>query len=1792
MKHAIINQSSFRACKLVICLIISWACQGWFSSETQAQTIVAAEFFINTDPGLGNGTPIAITPGSNIVENFSINTDTFSVGLHAVYIRMQYVDGTWGLAERRLFRIADQPTTATQIVAAEFFINNDPGLGNGTPIAITPGSNIVENISINTDTFSVGLHAVYIRMQYIDGTWGLTERRLFRIADQPTTATQIVAADFFINNDPGLGNGTPITITPGTNVVENFNINTDTFSVGLHAVYIRMQYIDGNWGLAERRLFRVADPSTAGTKQIVFAEMFFNTDPGVGNADVLYDGPPVDTLNLSEIFIPFNTPFGAQHLYVRVQDNLGIWSLYEGVGPLSIDTCDLDIPFQVTQVSCFGIDDGAVSFTLQVPANQLDFNWSDGFQQKGDRANMAPGSYAVTITPAGSTLCEDIISFTINAPSATLNCAGTIQEDVPENTTSVFVNIPEAVLLTPGCQSNAVITNSFNANGANASGIYPAGTTQVVFTATGQNGATLTCNTTVIAIPILQITQCPANIQANTTPGQCFSTQTIPNIVVSGGIPPYTITNSFNGTANASGNYPVGVTNVVFTVTDADQTSVTCSFQVTITDNEAPELICPSAITVNTDSGVCGVQLTLDATTATDNCGIASITNDLTAGGANVSFFFPVGITSIEYTATDVNGNTATCETTVTVTDTEAPLLTCTQEVLQAVDEGVTQFFVNVPIAIATDNCDQNLSISNSFNTGGGNASGIYQTGTTQVIYTTQDVAGNSATCTTTVLVIEQFGINCPQNIQVFADAGVCNAAVTIPLATLTGGVPPFSISNNFTGGGANASGTYPVGVTPVIFTATDGDNETATCTLTVTVIDNQAPVITCPNNITVGNDAGVCGAQVVIEQAATATDNCAIAGITNSQTGGGAFVNDFFPVGQTTITYTATDVNVNTATCQSTVTVNDNEAPVVTCIPLVQLAVDEGVTQGFVQVPLATVSDNCDVLLSITNNQTGSGANASATYQLGDTEVIYSSTDVAGNTGTCTTIVTVVDLFVINCPSPVTVDADQGQCEANVTVPEPTLSGGVGPFTVVNNFNSGGLNASGIYSVGTTIVVFTAEDADGAIAVCSLAVTVTDNEAPEITCPGNVSIGNDPVECGAQLTLNAAVATDNCGVSGITNDLTAGGANVSLFFPVGNTIITYTANDVNGNSSTCQTTVTVNDTEAPVVTCSSEVILVVGEGVTSAFVNVPIATATDNCDQTLSISNNFNNGGANASDTFLLGTTNVIYTSTDVAGNTGTCTTAVTVIDQFALLCVDDIVVSAPASACEAFVTVPQPGTSGGVPPFTITNNITGNASSPSGNYPVGTTQVIFTGTDNDGEVAVCTVNVIVQDVTPPGISCPADVTVQVIEGILLTQVNLPDATATDLCDSNPMISNSFNTGGPDASGEYPPGITQVVFTAMDASGNSASCTTEVNIVENPPLVITCPADISIDCTVDPDDLLLTGSPSISGFGADSANVSYTDVITTPDADCPQQVVITRTFTASEPAGQLVTCVQTITKTDTQAPTVVSKTGAVSLAGAPSFNFTGFEIVNLSLSNDNCGILQVESVDPVSISQVEGCTTIILTVIVSDGCGNTVSISDEVLVSGGTGEVDDATIGPDNIGFTLQAEPCIGLFEIEASGQPTSKIDRMQLVYQEVCGDFEIITKVDELEGPGWAGILARENLSPGSKKIALKTKLNGEIRRDRRDVQDGPQASLLLTIPAAETWLRMVRSGSNWFLYTGSDGINWTLRNSGLQTQSNCVLAGVFTESEIVRVRPPILSFQPVMTRGLFINTVINLD
>ncbi|MCK5921732.1 MAG: HYR domain-containing protein, partial [Methylococcales bacterium] len=245
---------------------------------------------------------------------------------------------------------------------------------------------------------------------------------------------------------------------------------------------------------------------------------------------------------------------------------------------------------------------------------------------------------------------------------------------------------------------------------------------------------------------------------------------------------------------------------------------------------------------------------------------------------------------------------------------------------------------------------------------------------------------------------------------------------VAIDNYMLTTGTP--SVANDFNGTD-NASGSYPVGTTTVTWTVTDASGNTANCTTDVTVNDVELPVITCPADIAVGNDAGVCGA-VVTWNAATVTDNCPGASVTGSTHASG----DNFAVGTTTVTITATDASGNTATCDFDVTVNDTENPVVTCPADMTVGNDAGVCEAVVTYTMPTATDNCDGTLTPSLT---AGMASGATFPVGTTTVTYSATDAAGNTGDCSFDVTVEDREapVITCPADQTVSNDPGLCSA-----------------------------------------------------------------------------------------------------------------------------------------------------------------------------------------------------------------------------------------------------------------------------------------------------------------------------------------------------------------------------------------------------------------------------------------------------------------------------------------------------------------------------------------------------------------------------------------------------------------------------------------------------------------------------------------------------------------------------------------------------------------------------------------
>ena len=114
----------------------------------------------------------------------------------------------------------------------------------------------------------------------------------------------------------------------------------------------------------------------------------------------------------------------------------------------------------------------------------------------------------------------------------------------------------------------------------------------------------------------------------------------------------------------------------------------------------------------------------------------------------------------------------------------------------------------------------------------------------------------------------------------------------------------------------------YPVGTTTITWTATDAHSNMATTIQTITVTDDESPVITCAGPVSHTANTGLCSYSFT-PIAPVATDNCpgvTVSGVRNDAQA----LNASYPVGTTTITWTATDAHGHSVNCSQTVTVTD----------------------------------------------------------------------------------------------------------------------------------------------------------------------------------------------------------------------------------------------------------------------------------------------------------------------------------------------------------------------------------------------------------------------------------------------------------------------------------------------------------------------------------------------------------------------------------------------------------------------------------------------------------------------------------------------------------------------------------------------------------------------------------------------------------------------------------------------------------------------------------------------------
>jgi hypothetical protein len=935
-------------------------------------------------------------------------------------------------------------------------------------------------------------------------------------------------------------------------------------------------------------------------------------------------------------------------------------------------------------------------------------------------------------------------------------------------------------------------------------------------------------------------------------------------------------------------------------------------------DNTMPSLTCPANIDVAMDAGQCGATLTWAAPIATDNCDDA-FTAMQTLGDPSGTFFGE-GTQIIEYSATDVAGNTSSCSFTVTVQpDAEMPSLTCPANIDVPMDAGLCGAVVSWTAPTATDNCDGSLTATQTL----GDVSGtFFGEGTQTIEYSATDAASNSSSCSFTITVqpdAEMPSLTCPANIDVPMDAGLCGAVVSWTAPTATDNCDGSLTATQTLG---DVSGTFfGEGTQTIEYSATDAASNSSSCSFTVTVQPNTvAPTINCPANVTVA-----CGEATdpTATGEATATAVCGVPTVTWTDDFSAACGN----TGIITRTWTATDQDGLVNTCEQLITIEDTQVPSITG-PLANGATVD--VECNLLDPTWTAFEDITAELVLEDACTAAG-NITLAYEeelmeegtCGVSDFLsiwrrsWTATDACGNSSTYTFFVRIVDTqgpawaffpadVEIACTDNVPFQqatAEDDCSTAEVSYEDEIIPGAcVGSYTIRRRWSSA--------------------DGCGNATVNDQLIHVNDHTAPQIRLideyVSNYTDGQEVyVDCGQYGKIielaYAARAVDDC--SGDTEIIFTyedfGLFNCAEFGYNGHLTTTWSSTDDCGNTSEVTLFWYLTDNTAPTFQG------VPTDACTSILPPVPTVTAVDDCE--FAVVEFYESAPFNCEGGQYVERT---WTATDVCGNATSYTQRITLTSgQGPNVTVDYPGLQGLPSGSTAILEA-DCGEDGDVAVPDLRSYVIVNGGCSSANASTDLILIRDGECATDGFLVRYALRVSARDVcgniseyelfiefvdtTPPTISGPATLTVSCGEDI-------PTVSATDGCSRNASL--VFVDSEPiEASCLENPRSYERLWTATDACGNTSTFTQQITILDNEgPVLFNVPADA---CNT----LFMNGGPvtAYDECSGTTVPVSLTETMANVNG-CGE--VLTRTWTATDACGNVSTATQQVFFTDNQAP-------------------------------------------------------------------------------------------------------------------------------------------------------------------------------------------------------------------------------------------------------------------------------
>ncbi len=910
----------------------------------------------------------------------------------------------------------------------------------------------------------------------------------------------------------------------------------------------------------------------------------------------------------------------------------------------------------------------------------------------------------------------------------------------------------------------------------------------------------------------------PLSVTATAVPGEiCEGASSQLNAIPANGTPPYNFAwapaadLSNPAISNPIATPPVTTT---YSVTVTDNVGATATASVIVTVYNPPVVICPPDFSLCIDNGVIYMENLPVIPVSNSSHSVFTGPGVTPSNPANGWYDFdPLaagpGTHTITYTYTDINGCSNSCTFDISVND--LPVVSCPPDIAICINAGVIYL---ESLSVSPPSMDANSVFSGTGVTPFLPAQGMYDfnpltagPGTHLITYTYTDANGCSNFCTFNITVNDLPSVSCPP-----PDISMC---LNAPALLLSGGIPT---GGTYSGPGVNGNMFDPAILGPgtflITYTYTDGNGCTGSCTFFITVL--PLPTVTCPPDQSICLDNGV----VFLENLAVSPPSNSInsvftgPGVTPYNPGNGWY--NFDPLatgpGTFTITYTYTDINGCSKSCNFDITVFD--LPVVTCPADTGLCING----GFIYLETLDVwPPSMDANSVFSGNGVTAFDPSQGMYDFnpltagpGTHQITYTYTDVNGCSNFCTFFISVYPLPEVLCPP------DISMC---LNSPALLLSGGIpaggtysGPGVIGNIFDPT------LAGTGTHLITYVYTDGNGCSEGCSFNITVL--PLPVVTCPPDFSLCLDN---GVYYLENLAVSPPSSSSSSVFSGPGVTPANPANgwydFDPLatgpGNFTITYTYTDVSGCSNSCTFNITVFD--LPAVTCPPDMIVAI---------NDPSFTLTGG-----NPAGGVYSGSGVSDNTFYpatagTGVHTITYTYTDGNGCTNICTFTITVNDLPGVTCPPDLFVCLSEPAFILTGGSPAGGTYTGT-------GVLGDMFDPVAAGD-GTHMITYTYTDGFGFSNTCSFNITVYPL--PTVSCPPDISICIDAPAFPLTGGLPEGGSY----SGTGVVNSIFYPAVAGAGDF-----NIIYNYIDLNGCMSGCEFTITVLELP--MVACPNDTGV---------------------------------------------------------------------------------------------------------------------------------------------------------------------------------------------------------------------------------------------------------------------------------------------------------------------------------------------------------